>query len=160
VVDEKLYQNIIESVTSAAENVFQTMIFMDIKSQAPFERKGLDSLSDITGIISLTGDIIGSIAISMDTNEAREVISNMLGDEITDVQEIIDGVGEITNLIVGMAKTVLSELSCQFEISVPIVVTGKGVNIKHYSAEAKSLTSIPFYTEDRSFFQLELYLKE
>lgn len=159
-IDEKLYQNIIESITSAAENVFQTMVFMDIKSQAPFARKGLDSLSEITGIISLTGDIIGSIAISMDKNIARETISNMLGDEITDAQEIIDGVGEITNLVVGMAKTVLSELSCQFEISVPIVVTGKGVNIKHYSRQNKSLTTIPFYTEDKSFFQLELYLKE
>lgn len=158
--DEKLYQNIIESIISAAENVFQTMIFMDIKSQAPFERKGMGSLSDITAIISLTGDIIGSIAVSMNTDSAREVISNMLGDEITDVQEIIDGVGEITNLVVGMAKTVLSELSCQFEISVPIVVTGKGVNIQHYSTQNKSLTTIPFYMEDKSFFQLELYLKE
>lgn len=159
-IDEELYQNIIESVTSAAENVFQTMIFMDIKSQAPFERKGIGSLSDITAIISLTGDIMGSIAVSINTDSAREAISNMLGDEITDAQEIIDGVGEITNLVVGMAKTTLSELSCRFEISVPIVVTGKGVKIQHYSAQTKSLTTIPFYTEDKSFFHLELYLKE
>ena len=158
--DEKLYQNIIKSIISSANDVFQTMIFMEVEPQSPFKREGLESLSDITGIISLTGDIVGSIAISMDKAIAKKAISNMLGDEINDEREIIDGVGEICNLVVGMAKTLLSELSCQFEISVPILVTGRGVNIRHLSEQEGSLTTIPLCTEDESLFHLEVFFNK
>jgi len=159
-MNEKLYQHIVKSFTASTSNVFQTMIFTNIEARQPFLRSVLPDLADITGIISLTGDIMGSVILSIDNQTAQKAISNMLGDQIQNQQEIIDGIGEITNVIVGMAKTDLSNSSCDFEISVPVMVIGKGANIKHLSAKKRYLTTIPFETEDGSVFHLELFFKD
>ena len=152
-MNEKLYDNIVQSLISSANNIFESMIFMKIKADHPFERKGLESLSDITGIISLTGDVMGSVILSMDSDIAKKAISNMLGEQIENGQEIIDGVGEISNMIVGMAKTELANLACDFEISVPVMITGKGAKIKHLSDSQNTLTTIPFSLDDKSLFE-------
>jgi len=136
------------------------MIFTNIEARQPLLRSGLPDLLDITGVISLTGDIMGSVILSIDNQTARKAISNMLGDQIQDQQEIIDGIGEITNVIVGMAKTDLSNFSCDFEISLPVMLIGKRTNIQHLSGEKKHLTTIPFETEDGSVFHLELFLRD
>ncbi|MCL6582411.1 MAG: chemotaxis protein CheX [bacterium] len=159
-MNERLFQNIIQALIHSAHDVFQTMIFMDIQPKEPFDRKGLDCLSDITGVISLTGSVVGSIILSMDTQFARKAVSNMLGDQIESEQEVVDGVGEITNMVVGMAKTELANLSCDFEISVPVMIVGKGSTIKHLSLEGSSLTTIPFMADGQTIFHLELYAKD
>ncbi|MGA1875718.1 MAG: chemotaxis protein CheX [bacterium] len=159
-MNEKLYQHIVESFTASTSNVFQAMIFTNIEARQPLLRSGLPDLADITGIISLTGDIMGSVILSIDNQTAQKAISNMLGDPIQNQQEIIDGIGEITNVIVGMAKTDLSNLSCDFEMSLPVMIIGGKTNIKHLSAEKKYLTTIPFETEDGSVFHLELFLRD
>jgi chemotaxis protein CheX len=159
-MNEKLYQHIVESFTTSTSNVFQAMIFTSIEARQPFLRSRLTALSDITGVISLTGDIMGSVILSIDNQTAGKAISNMLGDQIQNQQEIIDGIGEITNVIAGMAKTDLSNFSCDFEISVPVMIVGKGANIEHLSAEKRYLTTIPFETEDGSVFHLELFFKD
>jgi len=159
-MNEKLFQSIVQALIAAAQDVFQTMIFMQITPKEPFARKGLDSLAEITGVISLTGNIVGSVILSMDTKTAQTAISNMLGDQVENEQEIVDGAGEITNMVVGMAKTELSNIGCDFEISVPVMILGRGSAIKHLSLEGSSLTTIPFETEDKSVFHLELYAKD
>ncbi len=159
-MNEKLFQSIIRALIAAAQDVFQTMIFMQITPKEPFARKGLDSLADITGVISLTGNIVGSVILSMDTKTAQAAISNMLGEQVESEQEIVDGAGEITNMVVGMAKTELSNIGCDFEISVPVMIVGKGSAIKHLSLEGSSLTTIPFETENKTVFHLELYAKD
>ena len=159
-MDEKLFQSIVRSLITAAQDVFQTMIFMQITPREPFARKGLDSLADVTGVISLTGNVVGSVILSMDTKTAQTAVSNMLGDQIESEQEIIDGAGEIANMVVGMAKTELSNIGCDFEISVPVMIVGKGSAIKHLSLEGSSLTTIPFEADDKTVFHLELYAKD
>ena len=159
-MNEKLFQNIIQALITSAHDVFQTMISMEVKPKEPFARKGLDSLADITGVISLTGMVMGSVILSIDTKTAQITVSNMLGDQIEAEQEIVDGVGEITNMVVGMAKTELSNISCDFEISVPVMIMGKGSTIKHLSQEGSSLTTIPLELENGAIFHLELYARD
>lgn len=159
-MNEKLYNNILKALTDSANDVFKTMISIQIKATQPFSRQGLESLSDITGVISLTGDIMGSVILSMDDQMAQMAVSKMLGDEVSNHQEVIDGVGEIANMVVGMAKTELSNLSCDFEISVPVMIIGKGAKVKHLAEGEGCLTTIPFDTELGSIFHLELYAKE
>ena len=159
-MNEKLFQSIVQSLISSARDVFQTMIFMQITPKEPFARSGLDSLAEITGVISLTGNIVGSVILSMDFKTAQAAVSSMLGDQIDSEQEIVDGAGEIANMVVGMAKTELSNIGCDFEISVPVMIIGKGSVIKHLSLAGSSLTTIPFETEKESIFHLELYAKD
>ena len=159
-MNEKLYQNIVQSLIHAAEDVFKTMIFMEIKAQEPFERKGLESLSDITGVISQTGDIMGSVILSMEGFTSQKVVSSMLGDQIENPHEVVDGIGEICNMVVGMAKTEMSNYSCDFEISVPVMITGKGARIQHISEDNQGLTTIPLVLEDGAIVHLELYIKD
>jgi len=159
-MNENLFQSIVRALISAARDVFQTMIFMDIVPQEPFPRIGLNPLADITSVISLTGNIAGSVILSMDTKTAQAAVSNMLGDQTEAEQEVVDGVGEITNMIIGLAKTELSTIGCDFEISVPVMIAGKGSAIKHLSGEGSLLTTILFKMADDAFFHLELYARD
>lgn len=159
-MNEKLFQSIVDALITAAHDVFQTMISIEINSREPFSRQGLDSLADITGVISLTGNVVGSVILSMDAQTAQAAVSNMLGDQVEAEQEVVDGAGEITNMVVGMAKTELSNIGCDFEISVPVMIVGKGSTIKHLSLEGSSLTTIPFETENQTMFHLELFAKD
>jgi CheY-specific phosphatase CheX len=159
-MNEKLFQSIVHALINAVQDVFQTMISMQITPKEPFARRGLDSLADVTGVISLTGNVVGSVILSMDAGTAQAAVSNMLGDKVEVEQEIVDGAGEIANMVVGMAKTEVSNLGCDFEISVPVMIVGKGACIKHLSLEGSSLTTIPFEMEDKTVFHLELYAKD
>jgi len=60
------------------------------------------------------------------------VVSNMLGEEITDLNaDIQDAVGEITNMISGAARKNLEAKGFNITAAIPTVVFGKGHSIIH-----------------------------
>ena len=63
--------------------------------------------------------------------------------------EIVDAVGELTNMICGGAKAQLSKLNQKFDLATPTMITGKGVEIAYYT-EAPIIV-IPFETANGSF---------
>ena len=85
---------------------------------------------DITVLISVVGDIWGIVIISLSFDTAKAVISQMLGQEITEFSELAQsGIGELGNVIVGQASTRLAEAGYNTDISVPTLIVGKGSTI-------------------------------
>ncbi|MEW5959937.1 MAG: chemotaxis protein CheX, partial [Chloroflexota bacterium] len=85
---------------------------------------------DITVLISLVGDVWGVAIISLSFDTAKGFISRMLGQEITDFNELAQsGIGELGNVIAGGASTKLAELGYSTQISVPTLIVGKGSHI-------------------------------
>jgi chemotaxis protein CheX len=80
-----------------------------------------------------------------------QIVANMLYEDpkpaITD--ETIDAVGELTNMISGGAKALLSKLNQTFDLSTPTLVVGKGVEISYYT-DLPTIV-IPFTTEYGDF---------
>ncbi|MCI4626974.1 MAG: chemotaxis protein CheX [Candidatus Magnetoovum sp. WYHC-5] len=139
------------------ENVLSTMAFTSANRGEPVIKEGNKAYGDITGIIGLTGlTQKGSLAITF-TNEAiLKIASNMLAEEFAQVtDEVVDVVGEITNIVTGGAKRVLSEKGYQFELATPSLIIGKNHVVIH---KTKGEVVIVPYAIDGGSFYLELCL--
>ena len=117
----------------AAVNVLQTMAFTETQVGQPF-LKGKTPLSqgDVTGIVGLTGDKHGSLAVSFSEAAILQVVSNMFGEACKEINDDVrDAVGEITNMICGDARRILAEHGHQFQAAIPTVIDGKGHKLCH-----------------------------
>ncbi len=140
---------------SATITCFKTMIYIDISPQKPGLKGEPYPLYDISGVIGLSGDAQGSISLSFPQDVAIKVISSMLGSPITEKNpELIDGIGEIANIIAGNAKRGLSKYN--LSISLPNVIIGKGHII---SGQSGCPTIIVPFTSAIGTFSMEVALK-
>lgn len=91
---------------------------------------------DITVLISLVGDIWGVVIISLSFDTAKAIVSHMLGEEITEFNELAQsGVGELGNVIAGQAATKLAQAGYKADISVPTMIVGKGSRISTFDID-------------------------
>lgn len=91
---------------------------------------------DITVLISLVGDIWGVVIISLQFNTAKAIVSHMLGEEVTDFNELAQsGIGELGNVISGRAATKLAEAGYDTDISVPTMMVGQGSRISTFDID-------------------------
>ena len=117
----------------ATVKVLQTMAFTEPQVGKPFLKgKTPVSQGDITGIVGLTGDMNGSLAVSFSEAAILQVVSNMFGEAFKEINdEVSDAVGEITNMICGDARRILAEKGYQFQGAIPTVIDGKNHKICH-----------------------------
>lgn len=110
---------------------------------------------DISGIIGLSGDAQGSIAISFPKVMALRVVSKLLGVSIKIIgPEVVDGIGELANIVAGNAKKDLAGMD--LSISLPNVVIGKDHIVGGGGGVA--IITVPFGTE-LGDFAMEVSLK-
>lgn len=110
---------------------------------------------DVSGLIGLSGKVIGSVAMSFPEPSALAICNKFMGAAYTDMSEdILDAVGELVNIVAGNAKKGLSEFD--IEISLPNVIVGHN----HRIVEPKGAISfvVPF-TTDLGGFHMGVSLK-
>jgi chemotaxis protein CheX len=77
-------------------SVLKTMAFIEPKPGKPYLKKDALARGDISGIIGLTGSVTGSMALSFSEKSILKIVSNMLGEEIKEINgDIKDAVGEM-----------------------------------------------------------------
>ncbi|KAA0257738.1 chemotaxis protein CheX [Deferribacter autotrophicus] len=138
--------------------VFETMLGLRPKKEELFIKKDDEPSFDISGIIGLTGQAVGSVVISFPESLALKVVSKFIGEDKKSVDdEVVDAVGELINMIAGGAKKIFTDKGLKFKISIPNVVTGKGHKIKRPS-------NVPClgvkFKIDNEVFVIEVSLKE
>ncbi len=117
---------------TATINTFKTMMNIDVKPDKPKLKTTPYPTYDISGIIGLSGNAQGNIAISFPKTIALKVVSKMIGAEIKVIgPELADGIGELANIIAGNAKQDLTKF--QLSISLPNVIVGKDHTIANQS---------------------------
>ena len=139
----------------ATVNVFKTMLKTDIKAGSPLLKSQPYPSYDVSGIIGLSGEAQGSIALSFPRLLALKIVSTMLGTEVKVVgSEVTDGIGELANIVAGNAKQDLSKF--KLSISLPNVVIGKS----HFlaSPSGSPTIAVPF-TSPIGEFAMEVCLK-
>ena len=137
---------------TSTKNVLETMCQTQAKSQKPELKKGTQSYGEVTGLIGMASEkVSGCMVVSFTKNCILNIVGNMLmeppKEEIDD--EILDAVGELTNMICGGAKAQLAKLDHKFDLATPTMIKGKGVKISYFS-EAPTIV-IPFSTEHGDF---------
>lgn len=142
-------------------NPFLTATIHVLKVQANIEAKAgqiylKDSkdhlLGDISGVIGIISETFnGSVVISFPEKTFLGVMSGMLGEEFTSIsQDILDGAGEITNMIFGQAKIVLNDQGYGIKTALPSVVSGKDHTLQ--SVTKGTVVVVPFTSEIGNFF--------
>jgi chemotaxis protein CheX len=134
-----------------AKEVLKTMAFTEATAGKAYLKKGDMAHGDVSGIIGITGDAIGSLAVSFHTNCICGIVSSMLGETHTEpTREVLDAVGELTNMISGVARTHMERNGLSVYAAIPSVVVGEGHTISHI-LKAPSIV-IPFSTPQGDFF--------
>lgn len=113
-------------------SVLKTMAFVEPTAGKPYLKKDNSARGDVSAIIGLTGDAIGSLALSFSEGAILKIVSNMLGEEIKAInRDIKDAVGEITNMVSGVARKHLEAEGLNITAAIPTVVAGKDHTIVH-----------------------------
>ncbi len=88
----------------------------------------------VSAIIGFVGQTSGSVMLNASESAACFMAGRMLGEEMKELSsEMLDSFCEITNIIAGQIKAILSNTEHRFErISVPSVVVGTSYYISHY----------------------------
>lgn len=106
---------------------------------------------DVTGIIGLAGyQANGNMIISFDEKAIILIVNAMLGESYTKINdEIVDAVGELTNMISGGAKRTFNEVGYFFEMATPLTVVGKNLEIKQLTNDP--VITVPFVCGEGAF---------
>ena len=118
---------------AAFKNVLETMAQIELAAEAPKKKADEIARGDVTGLLGMTGpQIKGSFSITFEEDLALEIMSRMLGEKPTSIDaEVIDLVGELTNMVAGGAKNSLGDSGYDFGMATPVVVSGKDHTISH-----------------------------
>jgi len=131
--------------------VLKKMAFLDAVPGKASVKKDETASGDVSGIIGITGDAVGSLALSFSEKCICRIVSNMLGEEHHEVtKDIIDAVGELTNMISGASRTQLEKMGMAVYAAIPTVVHGHEHTITHI-LKSPSIV-IPFSTAAGPFF--------
>jgi chemotaxis protein CheX len=90
-------------------------------------------MGDVSGLIGMVSEqTSGSLSITYEASLALATMKSMVGEAPDEVnEEITDLVGEITNMVTGGAKRLLSEKGFEFNMATPVVVSGENHTIHH-----------------------------
>jgi len=138
---------IVNSLIGSVESCLQ---MCDLKIRVAGVTKIPLQLTDapVTGLIGVSGKCTGFISLSLPNRVAALAVSGLLLEEhkIVDAQ-VIDGVGEMTNVIAGGLKTRLSTTPWMIgHITIPSVIIGSSYNISY--AKGIEYCGITFEVDD------------
>ncbi len=136
----------------ATKNVLETMCQTQVQPKKPMLKENRNTYGDVSGIIGMASDSIsGCMILSFSDNCIINVVANMLMEDPKTAidNEIVDAVGELTNMICGGAKASLAKLDHKFDLATPTMITGKGVEIATLSDSPTIV--IPFETKYGGF---------
>jgi chemotaxis protein CheX len=140
-------ENINPFIESVSE-VFENMLESEVKMGDPSANVEEPSTPDLIGVIGLSGTAQGIVALRLPVKTALNVIGKMVGTEFQSIDSsIIDGVGELVNIVAGNAKAKFRGQT--ISLSLPTVVRGSIYKLSNLSNTV--WLTVPFNSELGSF---------
>jgi chemotaxis protein CheX len=125
-------------------NVFRTMAACELRRGKPYLTEGKEPKHEISGVIGLSGKAIGTVVLSLGEPVALKVTAALLGEEPPEMNgDVVDAIGELTNMIAGSAKAQLEHL--EMSVSLPSVIMGRNHRVA-FPGDIKPV-AIPFESE-------------
>jgi chemotaxis protein CheX len=109
----------------------------------------------ITGLLGVHGKVTGFVTVNMAERFATKAVEGLLQDQFDRITaQVVDGLGEITNVIGGGIKGQLASTPWGFtHITVPSVIVGKGYAIAY--AKGLEFLSVQYVHDDPEAIRLE-----
>lgn len=125
-------------------SVFQTMLNCQLKQGEALQNDRFQPQYDVSGVIGLSGEVSGTVILSVEREVALQATQALLGaapDEVD--EEVIDAIGELTNMVAGGAKTKLTTFN--MSLALPAVITGRNHAIA-FGSRVRPV-AVPFQSE-------------
>jgi chemotaxis protein CheX len=140
----------------ASMNLFKIHLGVNVTNDPPYLNQDNQNLNEVSAIIGLAGETVGAVVLSFSRETAVKMVSKFANRAYVALsKEVIDGVGELVNIIAGNAKKGL--VNYRIEISLPGVVTGNKYKINW--PKGVPVITIPFKSEIGDF-TVNVSLKE
>jgi chemotaxis protein CheX len=151
-------ENLPDKIMASVQEIFSSMVVMDILPGAPILGEINPLQSTITGMIGLAGTHKGMLAIHLPEALAKKVTGNFLGMDVDEIDnDVQDAIGELANMLGGSIKAILSENGKDIKLSMPSTICGQEYRFQsHYEGES---VIVPFAAEDSQFL-VELRIKK
>jgi len=146
-------QALLAAAVAAVESTF-TMCNISTRcvgvSSVPVREQGA-----VTGLIGVHGKVSGFVTVNMNERVAIRAVGGLLGDQFTELNsQVVDGTGEITNIIVGGIKSGLANSKWAYsQVTVPSVIVGSGYSIAY--ARGLEFLNVTFEHDDKDAVLLE-----
>ncbi|QXE89050.1 chemotaxis protein CheX [Geomonas subterranea] len=139
-----------KTIADITKGVFSTMVMLDVVDEPPLEEPVLNFHETVTSMVGLAGSHSGILAIHCPKKLALLVTSNMLGMDVTEVDDDVnDAMGEIANMVGGDVKHIFSPKGADINLSIPTVIYGNDYALESISS-AESLV-MPFVCGEERF---------
>ncbi|MFZ5833546.1 MAG: chemotaxis protein CheX [Planctomycetota bacterium] len=115
---------IINPFIASLDNAFRTMLGCSVERGPICLVDSRKPKYDVSGVIGLSGNAVGTVVLSLSEAVAVKAASVMLLCETSEINDdVVDAVGELTNMVAGAAKAELEEY--RLMVSLPSVITGR-----------------------------------
>lgn len=125
---------ILNAVVDSLHSIFETMLGTKVVMGAPIPKAGKTVQGGVSALIGMNAaQARGSVAITLPVPALNEISRKLLGEEITHVDKDAAGLaGELSNMLAGAAKRILSEQGMEFDMQTPQMMHGDGHEIEHH----------------------------
>jgi len=123
-----------EMLSAATQDLFTSMLGIEVETVSEYEDEG-DPFDGVLSLIGITGRVVGTGTLICSAPAACDLSSKFLMTEFASVDEqVLDAVGELTNMIIGGFKNVLESHFGRLQMSIPSVI--HGCNISTHKTKA------------------------
>jgi chemotaxis protein CheX len=138
------HERLAEMIRKAAQDVFDTMLGIQLLNRESYVNQAAPAPTDgVVALVGLAGRWAGSGTFSCSAETAREISGKLLMQEYSAVgEDVLDAIGEITNMVLGNVKTALEEEFGPMGLSIPTVIYGR--NFTTRSVGRSQWTVVPF----------------
>ena len=113
----------IKPFVASIQNVFATMLQLNVTVQPPYLKDDNRPSHDVSGIIGMSGDVTGSVVLSFPQATAENCVALLSGQKFPmGSPDFADAIGELVNMVTGGAKAGFKDAKCS--ISCPSVIVG------------------------------------
>lgn len=110
---------------ASVQNVFSTMMQLNVTVGDPSIKTDPAPSYDVSGVIGMSGEIVGSVVLSFTRESAAAIVSLFSGSKLEPSDpDFADAIGELVNMVSGNAKGQFPG-NKKVSISCPTVIVGR-----------------------------------
>ncbi|MBC7419889.1 MAG: chemotaxis protein CheX [Bdellovibrio sp.] len=144
--------NFINPFLLATQKTLEIQCQTKVKILKPYFKTAQTPDVAIAGMLALSSNhFTGNIVLCFSQKVFLKIYENMFSEKHeTITNEIEDTVSELLNIIYGLAKIDLNQKGYNFQKTLPTILTGEGIRIRH--SGSRPAVVIPFETEAGIFY--------
>lgn len=125
-------ETLFETATLATEQVFSVVLGLQAEASGWREEEDMAPHDGVVSMVTFSGAWIGVGMLCCSKEFACKIGSTMLMQEFDQVDSVVlDGIGEMANMVVGNIKEALEPITGALALSLPTVVFGKNFSTRN-----------------------------